>query len=105
MNDMFVGILGLAAIAATVISLTRSRMLPAMAFILWPSLPALVMAAGGRCSFADIEAMIKAGFDSTDQCLCKSKRSARRLYSQGIRVRKAEGRRQQHQHDLLLHDL
>ena len=30
MNDMFVGILGLAAIAATVISLTRSRMLPAM---------------------------------------------------------------------------
>ena len=34
MNDMFVGILGLAAIAATVISLTRGKMLPAMAFIL-----------------------------------------------------------------------
>ena len=43
MNDMLVGILGLAAIAATVISLTRSRMLPAMAFILWPSLLALAM--------------------------------------------------------------
>lgn len=36
MNDMLVGILGLAAIAATVIviSLTRGKMLPAMAFIL-----------------------------------------------------------------------
>ena len=65
MNDMVVGILGLAAIAATVISLTRSRMLPAMAFILWPSLLALAMVAGGRCGFADIEAMIKAGFAST----------------------------------------
>ena len=29
MNDMLVGILGLAAIAATVISLTRGKMLPA----------------------------------------------------------------------------
>ena len=65
MNDMLVGILGLAAIAATVISLTRSRMLPAMAFILWPSVLALAMVIGGRCSFADIEAMIKAGFGST----------------------------------------
>jgi hypothetical protein len=34
MNDMLVGILGLAVIAATVISLTRGKMLPAMAFIL-----------------------------------------------------------------------
>ena len=33
MNDMLVGILGLAVIAATVISLTRGKMLPAMAFI------------------------------------------------------------------------
>ena len=29
MNDMLVGILGMAAIAATVISLTRGKMLPA----------------------------------------------------------------------------
>ena len=65
MNDMLVGILGLATIAATVISLTRGRMLPAMAFILWPSVLALAMVAGGRCGFADIEAMIKAGFAST----------------------------------------
>lgn len=62
---MFVAILGLAAIAATVISLIRSRMLPAMAFILWPSLLAMAMVAGGRCSFADIEAMLKAGFAIT----------------------------------------
>ena len=60
MNDLLVGILGLAVIAATVVSLTRSRMLPAMAFILWPSLLALAMVAGGRCSFADIDAMIRA---------------------------------------------
>ena len=65
MNDMLVGILGLAAIAAIVISLTRSRMLPAMAFILWPSVLALMMVAFGRCGFSDIEAMIEAGFDST----------------------------------------
>ena len=65
MSDMLVGILGLAAVAATVVSLTRGRMLPAMAFILWPSVLALAMVAGGRCSFADIEAMIRAGFGST----------------------------------------
>ena len=65
MNDMLVGILGLAVIAATVVSLVRGRMLPAMAFILWPSVLALAMVIGGRCSFADIEAMIRAGFDST----------------------------------------
>ena len=51
MNDMLVGILGLAAIAATVISLVRGRMLPAMAFILWPSVLALAMVADGRCTF------------------------------------------------------
>ena len=48
MNDMLVGILGLAAIAATVISLTRGKMLPAMAFILWPSVLAMAMVAAGR---------------------------------------------------------
>ena len=64
MNDMVVGILGLAAIAATVISLTRGKMLPAMAFILWPPVLAAAMVASGRCGFADVEAMIKAGFAS-----------------------------------------
>ena len=49
MNDMLVGILGLAVIAATVISLTRGKMLPAMAFILWPSVLALAMVVAGRC--------------------------------------------------------
>ena len=65
MNDMLVGILGLSAIVATIISLTRGKMLPAMAFILWPSVLALVMAAAGRCSLSDIEAMLRAGFGST----------------------------------------
>ena len=65
MNDMLVGILGLAAIAATVISLTRGKMLPAMAFILWPSVLALAMVAAGRCNLSDIEAMLMAGFGST----------------------------------------
>ena len=64
MNDMLVGILGLAVIAAAVISLTRGKMLPAMAFILWPSVLALTMVAAGRYDFADVEAMIKAGFAS-----------------------------------------
>ena len=48
MNDTLVGILGLAVIAAIVISLTRGKMLPAMAFILWPSVLALAMVAAGR---------------------------------------------------------
>ena len=65
MNDMLVGILGLVAIAATVISLTRGKMLPAMAFILWPSVLALALVIGGRWSFADIEAIIKTGFAAT----------------------------------------
>ena len=65
MNDMLVGILGLAVIAATVISLTRGKMLPAMAFILWPSVLALAMVAAGLCSLTDIEAMLRAGFGST----------------------------------------
>ena len=65
MNDMLVGILGLAVVAAIVISLTRGKMLPAMAFILWPSMLALTLAAAGRWSLADIEAMIRAGFGST----------------------------------------
>ena len=65
MNDMLVGILGLAVVAAIVISLTRGRMLPAMAFILWPSVMALALVAAGLWNFADIEAMIRAGFGST----------------------------------------
>lgn len=55
MNDMLVGILGLSAIAATVISLTRGKMLPAMAFILWPSVLALAMVAAGRGGCTDQE--------------------------------------------------
>ena len=65
MSDLLVGILGLATIAAVVISLIRGRMLPAMAFIVWPSVLAMVMVAAGRCGFAEIEAMIRAGFGST----------------------------------------
>ena len=65
MNDMLVGILGLATIVAIVISLTRNMMLPVMAFILWPSVLAIALVAGGRWEFADIDAVIKTGFNST----------------------------------------
>ncbi len=65
MTDTVVGILGLLTIAAIVITLFKSKTQPAIAFIVWPALLALVMVIAGRHSFDDVAAMIKAGFNST----------------------------------------
>ena len=65
MSDLLVGILGLLTIVAIVITLFKSKTQPAIAFIVWPTLLALVLVIGGRNSFDDIAAMIKSGFSST----------------------------------------
>ena len=65
MSNTLVGILGLLTIVAIVVTLFKSKTQPAIAFIVWPSILALILVLGGRHSFDDIAAMIKAGFNST----------------------------------------
>ena len=65
MSDMIVGILGLITIIAIVVTLFKSKTQPAIAFIVWPTLLAIILVLFGRNSFADIAAMIKSGFSST----------------------------------------
>lgn len=65
MSDTLVGILGLLIIAAIVITLFKSKTQPAIAFIVWPTILALILVISGRNSFDDIAAMIKSGFTST----------------------------------------
>ena len=65
MSNTIVGILGLVTIIAIVVTLFRSKTQPAIAFIVWPTILALVMIVGGRFTFDNLAAMIKAGFNST----------------------------------------
>ena len=65
MSNTIVGILGLLTIVAIVVTLFRSKTQPAIAFIAWPSILALILVICGRHSFDDIAAMVKAGFNST----------------------------------------
>ena len=59
MSNTIVGILGLLTIVAIVITLFKSKTQPAIAFIVWPTILALILVIGGRHSFDDIAAMIK----------------------------------------------
>ena len=65
MSETLVGILGLLTIVAIVVTLFKSKTQPAIAFIVWPTLLAIVLVIFGRNSFDDIAAMIKSGFSST----------------------------------------
>ena len=65
MSETLVGILGLLTIVAIVVTLFKSKTQPAIAFIVWPTILALILVIAGRHSFDDIAAMIKAGFNST----------------------------------------
>ncbi len=65
MSETLVGILGLLTIIAIVVTLFKSKTQPAIAFIVWPTILALILVIAGRHSFDDIAAMIKAGFNST----------------------------------------
>ncbi len=64
-SDLAVGIMGLLTIAAIVVMLFRSKTQPAIAFIVFPAILALIMVIFGRYSFGDIATMIKSGFSST----------------------------------------
>ena len=65
MSNLLVGILGLLTIVAIVVTLFKSKTQPAIAFIVWPTILALILVISGRNSFDDIAAMIKSGFSST----------------------------------------
>ena len=65
MSNTIVGILGLLTIAAIVVTLFKSKTQPAIAFIVWPTILALVLIASGWIDFENLAAMIKSGFSST----------------------------------------
>lgn len=65
MNETLVGILGLLCIAAIVITLLKGRTQPAITFILYPTVLAVILVIGKWYSFDDIAAMIRSGFSST----------------------------------------
>ena len=65
MSDTIVGLLGLVTIVAIVVTLFKSKTQPAIAFIVFPSILGLILVLGGRFTFDNLAAMIKAGFNST----------------------------------------
>ena len=65
MSELVVGILGFACIIALVVTLFKSKTMPSMAFIIFPSILALILVAGGYYSIEQIGDLIKGGFKST----------------------------------------
>ena len=65
MNQVTVGILGFLTIIAIVVTLFKSKTLPSIAFILFPSILALILVFGGYYTFKDVASLIKDGFKST----------------------------------------
>ena len=65
MSETLVGILGLLTIIAIVVTLFKSKTQPAIAFIVWPTILALILIIGGRITGENFSAMLKAGFSST----------------------------------------
>ncbi|MBQ1406350.1 MAG: citrate transporter [Oscillospiraceae bacterium] len=65
MSESVVGILGLVTIVCIVITLFKSKTQPAIAFIVWPTILAIVLLIGGYFKLPDISKLIKGGFSST----------------------------------------
>ena len=65
MSESVVGILGLVTIVCIVITLFKSKTQPAIAFIVWPTILAIVLLIGGYFQLPDISKLIKGGFSST----------------------------------------
>ena len=65
MSELVVGILGFACIIALVVTLFKSKTMPSMAFIIFPSILALILVVGGYYSIEQIGDLIKGGFKST----------------------------------------
>ena len=65
MSEILVGVLGFLTIVAIVVTLFKSKTLPSIAFIVFPSILALILVVTGYYSFDNIAALVKAGFNST----------------------------------------
>ena len=65
MSETIVGILGFLTIIAIVFMLFQSKTLPSIAFIIFPSILAVILVAGGYYTVGDIGKLIKGGFGST----------------------------------------
>lgn len=65
MSPIVVGLLGFLTIIAIVVTLFKSKTLPSIAFILFPSILALILVLGGYYSIDNIGSLIKSGFSST----------------------------------------
>lgn len=65
MSEVIVGILGFLCIISIVITLFKSKTLPSIAFIVFPSILALILVFGGYYSMDNIAALVKSGFNST----------------------------------------
>ena len=65
MSDLTVGILGFVCIVAIVITLFKSKTMPSMAFIIFPSILGLILVLGGYYTIGEIGDLIKGGFKST----------------------------------------
>ena len=65
MSEAVVGILGFITIIAIVVVLFQSRTLPSIAFIVFPTILAIILVIGGYYTFDDIGSLIKSGFSST----------------------------------------
>ena len=65
MSEVLVGILGFLCIVAIVVTLFKGKTMPSMAFIIFPSILALILIAGGYYSIDEVGKLIKGGFGST----------------------------------------
>lgn len=65
MSPIVVGLLGFLTIIAIVVTLFKSKTLPSIAFIIFPSILAAILVIGGYYSIENIGALIKSGFGST----------------------------------------
>lgn len=65
MSPIVVGLLGFLTIIAIVVTLFKSKTLPSIAFIIFPSILAAILVIGGYYSIENVGALIKSGFGST----------------------------------------
>lgn len=65
MSETIVGILGFLCITAIVLILFKSKTLPSIAFIVFPSILAILLVLGGYYDLDNVAQLIKSGFSST----------------------------------------
>ncbi len=65
MSETIVGILGFLCITAIVLILFKSKTLPSIAFIVFPSILAILLVFGGYYDLDNVAQLIKSGFSST----------------------------------------